>query len=81
MHLYLVVEIYESPQTTKTKKKYINKTNSTNRVEYFLNWDIFVGIEKENKMKKKWIKQTRKLFGQNEVHKLSEIAKLQIEIN
>lgn len=75
MHLYLVVEIYESPQKTKKKQ------NSTNRVEYFLNWDIFVGIEKENKMKKKWIKQTRKLFGQNEIHKLSEIAKLQIEIN
>lgn len=76
MHLYLVVEIYESPQKTKKKKQ-----NSTNRVEYFLNWDIFVGIEKENKMRKKRIKQTRKLFGQNKVHKLSEITKLQIEIN
>lgn len=76
MHLYLVVEIYESPQKTNKKKQ-----NSTNRVEYFLNWDIFVGIEKENNMRKKWIKQTRKLFGQNKVHKLSEIAKLQIEIN
>lgn len=76
MHLYLVVEIYESPQKTNKKKQ-----NSTNRVEYFLNWDIFVGIEKENKMRKKKIKQTRKLFGQNKVHKLSEITKLQIEIN
>lgn len=32
-------------------------------------------------MRKKRIKQTRKLFGQNKVHKLSEITKLQIEIN
>lgn len=61
MHLYLVVEIYESPQ----KKKQNKTTLKQNRGEYFLNSDTFVGIEKENKMRMKQIKKRENTFGQN----------------
>lgn len=52
MHLYLVVEIYESPQKTKKKKQQQNKLNKSSRIFFELRYFCWNRKRKQNEKEK-----------------------------